>query len=237
MRLSFLKFDIHIRTTRPWAFSVNDMHHGGTGFVALAAAASTLLDGAFASPDNKIPEQWRKSIPEAWDHTMARSYLGSGLNISGTSNWALDQIMDGQGTINICLRWGANKALTRDNRESFEVVYKQSFQVWLKWLPGWDNFPFDSVDIKTAHWAVGDRALIEGPTSGFEVHAGSKDDEGRPTCNPGCSRELHQDGDYSECPGGADNRFHQFILLNPAWGEFNMGAASSFGVDLSLHGW
>lgn len=97
MRPSFLKLHIHIQTTWPWVFSVNNMHRGGTGFVTLAVAASTLLDGVFASPDNKIPEQWRKSIPEAWDHTMARSYLGSGLNISGTSNWALDQIMDGQG--------------------------------------------------------------------------------------------------------------------------------------------
>jgi hypothetical protein len=140
-------------------------------------------------------------------------------------------------TINLCLRWGSAGSLTQENREHLASVYEKSIQQWLRWIPGWDGFPYDKVDVKVVAWAANDTTLIEGPTDAFDVYTGFHDTDGLPTCNPGCSRELHQDGDYSGCPGGADRRFHQYLVLSPLWGDYNMGAAASYGVDLSLFGW
>ncbi|KAI9147339.1 hypothetical protein HJFPF1_12358 [Paramyrothecium foliicola] len=87
-------------------------------------------------------------------------------------------------------------------------------------------------------WALQDRALLEGPADGFDVYTDFKDNEGFPTCNPGCSRDSHQDGDYSGCPGSTDRRFLQFVLLDPvSFGDNNRGAATSFGAFISLYGW
>ncbi|KAH7353388.1 hypothetical protein B0T11DRAFT_300536 [Plectosphaerella cucumerina] len=204
---------------------------------ALANAAVVVMATSCTGSNTTFPEQWRTSLPQVWDHMMARSDYEVGLNISATNNWALDQIMDGQGTINLCLRWGSTSSLTQENREQLESVYEQSIQQWLRWLPSWDGFPYEDVNVNVAAWAVNDTAQIEGPTDGFDVHTGFHDTDGLPTCNPGCSRELHQDGDYSGCPGGPDRRFHQYLVLSPLWGDYNMGAAASFGVDLSLFGW
>ncbi|KAF9878838.1 hypothetical protein CkaCkLH20_03738 [Colletotrichum karsti] len=131
----------------------------------------------------------------------------------------------------------ANRTLPAAERQLFESVYKKSVQEWMRWLPGWDNFPFESVNVNVVGWAARSKFQIQGSTGGIDVHTGFNDDQGYPTCNPGCSRELHPDGDFSGCPGGPERRFHQFLLLDPSWGEFNMGAASSAGVSISLYGW
>lgn len=135
------------------------------------------------------------------------------------------------------MRWGSERALPQKEREHLEAVYEASFQQWLDWLPGWDNFPFGKINVNVVAWATNDSALIQGSADTFEIHTGFLDENGLPACNPGCSRELHQDGDYSACPGGEDHRFHQFLALDPRWGNYNMGAASSSGVYLSLYGW
>jgi hypothetical protein len=59
-----------------------------------AVAVAALCTG---NNNSTLPEQWRTSLPQVWDHMIARSDNEVGLNISATKNWALDQIMDGQG--------------------------------------------------------------------------------------------------------------------------------------------
>jgi hypothetical protein len=49
------------------------------------------------SPDDRIPEEWRSTIPLAWDSAMTRSRFMSGNNFPDQHIWTLDQIMDGEG--------------------------------------------------------------------------------------------------------------------------------------------
>ncbi|RSL48489.1 hypothetical protein CEP54_012924 [Fusarium duplospermum] len=186
---------------------------------SLSAIASAVLLASVcrASPDDDIPKQWRKSVLLIWDYTYTRYLNEPAPNLATYSNWTLEQIIDGNGTINVCMQ--------------------AHFAEWLDWLPGHDNFPLLQVDINMIGWAVRDRVLLQGSIDGFDVHVGFTDDADYPTCNPGCSRAIHPDGDYSGCPGGPDRRFHQFLHLDPSFGTLNMGAASGPGVSISLSGW
>ena len=136
------------------------------------------------------------------------------------------------------MRWGANRTLPEAERRHIEAVYSERFHEWLRWLPCYDSFPFRKVNIKVVGWATYHKSLLPGVMDDVNVYAGFEDDLfNLPACNPGCSRYQHLDGNYTDCPGGRDNRFHQFLLLDPSWGEHNMGAASGFGVSISLYGW
>ena len=134
--------------------------------------------------------------------------------------------------------WGANRTVLKHERDHLEKVYEKHMQNWLRWLPGYDNFPFEKVDINVVGWAASDLALIPGPMNGTHVYTGFTDDFFKmPTCDPGCSRNLHLDGNYTGCPGGPSRRFHRLFVIDPSWGEHNMGAALGEAASLSQWGW
>lgn len=136
------------------------------------------------------------------------------------------------------MRWGPNETLTQEERHHIVAVYEQNYQSWLGFLPGYDNFPYAQVKFNVTGWAVSDAALLQGSTDGFKVYTDFTDVEGLPTCNPDCSRHQHPDGDYSECDGGASNRFHQFFLLDPiGFGNMTMASATGFGFFVGYDGW
>lgn len=135
------------------------------------------------------------------------------------------------------MRWGANSTLTRETRQQMETMYRKQYERWFRWLSGWDNYPFEKFSLKVTGWAVSDSSLFEGADDGIKVYSGLSDQAGDPICNPGCSRTLQLDGDYSHCSEGYNGRYHQFFLIDPSWGNYNMDAASGPGVDISLFGW
>ncbi|KAL1851669.1 hypothetical protein Daus18300_012478 [Diaporthe australafricana] len=201
-----------------------------------AVAAHLVLQSNCMLTQNDIPDKWKSSVSQAWDNAVIRSR--DVLNLESYPNWALDQIMDGDGTINVCMRWGANETLTEDDRNQIVAVYEQNYQSWLGFLPGYDNFPYTQVKSRVTGWAVNDESFFQGSSDGFEIYSNFTDEEGFPTCNPGCSRHEHPDGDYSSCDGGAQNRFHQFFLLDPiGFGNFTMAAATGYGFYVGLTGW
>ncbi|KAM3074075.1 hypothetical protein ACMFMG_008688 [Clarireedia jacksonii] len=206
-------------------------------YLALATALTNECYGIDHPVANEtvIPAQWRESVEQAWGFTLGRSAVFPP-SLDDYQNWALDQIIDGAGTINICMRWGSNTTLTEDTRQRAETMYRKQYEKWWEWLPGWDNYPFEKFNFNITGWAVSDRSLFEGSVDGFELYTDFKDEKGA-TCDPGCSRHLHQDGNYSACKGGPSQRYHQFFFLDPTWGQLDMGAASGIGVDISLYGW
>lgn len=136
------------------------------------------------------------------------------------------------------MRWGANRTLAEAERYHIEDVYRMQFNEWFSWLRCWDGFPFRKVKINVVAWAAYDETQLEGSTDDIDVHTGILDDRyGLPTCNPGCSRDLHQDGNYTDCPGGRDHRFDQYLVIDTTWGDYVMGAASGQGITLSQYGW
>lgn len=127
--------------------------------------------------------------------------------------------------------------MTETNRQQIESQYRKIYQYWFEWLPGYDSFPFDKVDINFVGWAVADRNLLQGSTDGLDIYTESKDEYGFLDCNPGCSVDKHLDGDFSDCPGGPKHRYHHFLWFDNTWGDRDMGAAIGYGIDISLWGW
>ncbi|KAJ2998005.1 hypothetical protein NUW58_g455 [Xylaria curta] len=190
------------------------------------------------SPDAPIPEQWKQTLPQAWDNTVIRSLRESPTrNLTGYA-WTLDQVMDGKGTINVCMRWDSNETVTETMREQILAEYTKIYGYWFQWLSGYDNFPFSQVNFNVVGWAVRDQNILQGSLSSFDTYTNFSDESGFPTCNPACAYHNNLDGDYSECPGGPEQRYHQFFFLDQGfWGDHNMGAASGDGIDVSLYGW
>lgn len=68
--------------------------------IFLAAAMLRLATCAlFDSPNDPIPDQWQKVLPMAWDNTeiMMNTMFPDDDGLSKYHNWAIDQIMDGNG--------------------------------------------------------------------------------------------------------------------------------------------
>lgn len=140
-------------------------------------------------------------------------------------------------TVNVCMRWNSDKVLDEETRNNIHAQHVQQYEQWLQWLPGWDNFPFKEVKHNVIAWAVANDSQLVGNRDGFHVYTEFKDENGAPDCDPGCSRHLHQDGDFSKCGRGAENRYQQYFLVDKAWGDYNMGAASGEGITVSEYGW
>ncbi|KAF5594056.1 cellulose-binding family ii [Fusarium subglutinans] len=191
------------------------------------------------SPNDPIPDQWKQSLPMAWDNTeiMMSAIFPDNGGLSKYHNWAIDQIMDGNGTINVCMNWISDSILDEETRKDVSIQHVKQYQQWFEWLPGWDNFPFKEVKFKIIAWAIANDSQLIGNRDGFHVYTEFKDKDGIIACDPGCSRHLHPDGDYSSCGRGAENRFHQYFFVDKSWGEFNMGAASGEGINVSEYGW
>ncbi|KAH7137774.1 hypothetical protein EDB81DRAFT_656221 [Dactylonectria macrodidyma] len=214
--------------------------HFNSGVLAAAAA---MLPGTFASscvpsPNSKIPERFADTVLQAWGNSMIR-FQREVPQYSPTTyrNTAFDQMMDGNGTINVCVRWGSNDTVTETTRQQIASQNTKLYNYSTQWLSGYDNFPFKEAKINYIGWAARDRAQLQGSLDGLDVYTEYRDAAGNPDCNPACSVEDHLDGNFSDCPGGRDHRYHQFLFLNTGWGELNMGSAIGKGVDISFHGW
>lgn len=135
------------------------------------------------------------------------------------------------------MRWNSDAILDEETRNNVSIQHVKQYQQWLEWLPGWDNFPFKEVKFNVIAWAVANDSKLIGNRDDFHVYTEFKDDDGIVACDPGCSRHLNPDGDYSSCGRGAENRFHQYFLVDKSWGEHNMGSASGEGINVSEYGW
>ncbi|OBR13394.1 Cellulose-binding family ii [Colletotrichum higginsianum IMI 349063] len=210
------------------------------------AATAVMVPGIFASScipssNSSVPANYTDTVVQAWGNSMVRFQREMAQYSPAVyKNTAMDQIIDAFGilsTINVCVRWGSNKTLTETTRQQIASQHTKLYNYWFRWLSGHDNFPFEEVKINYIGWAVRDRVQLQGSLDGLDVYTGYTDEQGDLDCNPACSVEKHLDGDFSDCPGGRDHRYHQFLFLNPAWGEYNMGAAMGYGIDVSFHGW
>lgn len=134
----------------------------------------------------------------------------------GFTNYGYDQVMDGEGAINYCVRWDSSSNVSAEQRASVESALQSGFNRWIEVLAGFDGFPYDEVAIKVVGWATRDESLLEGDTSGIDVYT-TTDAEDIPQCAEGCGRFFHQDGDYSSCDGGAERHYGKLNCVDAAF--------------------
>ncbi|KAI0555264.1 hypothetical protein F4679DRAFT_159962 [Xylaria curta] len=188
------------------------------------------------------PSNLAGALKEVWDHCMS-TYS----NFWGFKNYGWDQIHATGGKINVCVRWESSTAVTEAQRAQVASVYAAQYQKWFSWLYGYDNFPYSKVDVNVVGWAVRDKSLLQGSTSGITVYT-DKDADGIPQCAEACGRFFHQDNNYNSCPGGASAHYDHSLWLTDGFGggaggdwgqrigrEYFMGALGSSDVHILLH--
>ncbi|KAH1275039.1 hypothetical protein KXX33_009358 [Aspergillus fumigatus] len=143
----------------------------------------------------------------------------------GFKNYGFDQVIAGRGQINYCVRWDSNQKVTAAQREQIAAAVTRSFNKWIAGLAGFDGFPYNTVEVNVVGYAVRDRSLLEGDTSGLDIYT-TTDEGGIPQCDPRCGRFFHQDGDYSQCPGGASRHYDESLWLTDG---FQGGAGGDWG--------
>lgn len=115
--------------------------------------------------------------------------------------------------------------MTEAQRTEIASKLAEQYQLWFEWLYGYDNFPYSKIEVNVVGWAVRDEGILEGSTDGIDVYTNT-DSEGAPECAPACGRFFHQDGDYSECPGGEDRHYDHSLWLTDG---FEGGAGGDWG--------
>ncbi|KAI1757236.1 hypothetical protein F4782DRAFT_219426 [Xylaria castorea] len=188
------------------------------------------------------PSDLANALKEVWDHCMS-TYS----DFWGFKNYGWDQIHATGGKINVCVRWESSTAVTEAQRAQVASVYAAQYQKWFSWLYGYDNFPYSKIDVNVVGWAVRDKSLLQGSTSGITVYT-DEDADGIPQCSEACGRFFHQDSNYNSCPGGADAHYDHSLWLTDGFGggaggdwgqrigrEYFMGALGSSDVHILLH--
>ncbi|OLN87598.1 putative acetylxylan esterase A 4 [Colletotrichum chlorophyti] len=188
------------------------------------------------------PSAISKPLKEVWDH--CKSTYDHFLTFK---NYGWDQVIATKGTINVCVRWESSASVTEAQRTQVAEALNTAHQSWYKWLYGYDNFPYTDIKVNVVGWAVRDKSLLQGSTSGIDVYT-DKDGEGVPQCAESCGRFFNQNGDYSKCAGGADRHYDQSLWLTDGmtggaggdWGqrigrEYFMGALSSSNAHILQH--
>lgn len=115
--------------------------------------------------------------------------------------------------------------MSEAQRNQIATVARQQYLKWFQYLYGFDNFPYSNVQVNVVGWAVRDRSLLQGSTSGIDVYTNT-DSGGAPECAPACGRFFNQNGDYSRCPGGAARHYDQSLWLTDGFGG---GAGGDWG--------
>ncbi|KAM0334703.1 hypothetical protein ACHAPQ_004991 [Fusarium lateritium] len=153
------------------------------------------------------PANLAGALKEVWDHEVS-TYSDA----LGFKNYGWDQVIAGKGKLNVCVRWESSASVTAEQRTKVAAALQDSYTSWMKWVSGWDNFPYEDVKINVVGWAVKNKNLLQGSTAGLDIYTDT-DAEGIPQCSEKCGRFFHQDGDYSSCPGGAERHYDNSLWL------------------------
>lgn len=237
--------------------SFNDTDGSVWAALSDASASSSSSSSSSSLPESRV---WRQASPtkrqagwsppsnlsaallEVWNHCI-KTYS----DFWGFKNYGWDQIHATGGKINVCVRWESSTAVTEAQRAQVASVYAAQYQKWFSWLYGYDGFPYSDVAVNIVGWAVRDKSLLQGSTSGITVYTDT-DADGTPQCAEACGRPFHQDGNYNSCPGGADAHYDHSLWLTDGfkggaggdWGqrigrEYFIGALGSSDVHILLH--
>jgi len=202
---------------------------GTAGTTGTGGAA--VCTGAIPAP----PADMKQTIDITWTE-MSGGFMGlqgargSSRRIQTYKSWALDHVMWSQGNMNFCVRWDSNVTVTATMRDQVQATLQRGVDAWFSGLAGYDCFPYSKVNVKVTGWAVRNRATLDWTDDTLVPIYVNQLEEGAPTCPATCSRFRHQDKnyDFAQCPGGAQNRFDQFVWLDMDYDAPN-------GWDMGAH--
>ncbi len=133
----------------------------------LSAACFTAAPSDFAHVEtasaanltiSDLPSDYQYAADWIWNNRI--SVEDSTGSKSKRYNVLFDQIVAGNGTLNYVVRWQSYKQLTLAQREGFEKLVEDGINDWTDYLVGYENWPYEHVDVNIVGWAVLDSNCI-----------------------------------------------------------------------------
>ncbi|WP_211228509.1 hypothetical protein [Glycomyces tenuis] len=162
-------------------------------------------------------------------------------------NFGWDQVMATGGAINYCVRWDSQNPVSASLRDDIESKLQEQYQLWFDQMVGWNEWPFQRIEVNVVGWAAYDRDLLQWSDDSVDIYIGDIREDA-PQCAEDCGRFFHQDGNYPNCPGGYDHHYDQSLWLTQGmgggaggdWGqrmgqEYFVNALGSDQVTIYLH--
>ena len=204
------------------------------GFIqanTLSASAVTIAE---------LPSDYQYAADWIWQNRIERE--GSTVR----RNTLFDQIVAGKGTINYVVKWQSYRTVTYEQRQQFEKMLSDSINAWNDWLAGYENWPYEHIDVKVVGWAVIDKNCLLDLHDDEIVYTDTKyydaqydTSNGRDTIpdkEPYAPAELSRFEHFSDTgyqyPGGLDKRFDMYMWATQGFPDIG-GCGGDWGQRLS----
>jgi hypothetical protein len=154
-------------------------------------------------------------------------------NIQNRSAWLLDNVVQGGGEINLCVRWGASSPPSSEVKTNVAASVERWMNHWFTALGNYGCFPHpNGIQVKVTGWAVrpGNEAWVADLDESIAVYT-QTDAEGEPKCPDTCSFFTNWDHQFPQCPGGEAFHTDYWIWVSD---ELPHGGAAAVGGDWGL---
>ncbi len=148
--------------------------------------------------------------------------------------------MKGKGQIQICVRYGATRAVSAATRDLIAPAMQRWFNQWVALLSPYDCFPYSSIAVKISGWAVkpGQESLLQWTDGSVpiytEVSDGADQAKGEPKCPDACGFFFHPDHVFTNCSGGEDNHFDYTLWMDDKLPSGAAAEGSDWGVRIPV---
>lgn len=203
----------------------------------LSASAETLSD---------MPSEYQSAADWIWENRIQKEH--------STERWntLFDQLIAGKGTLNYVVKWQSYKQITPEQRKGFQKVLSDAINAWNDRLAGYENWPYDHIDVKIVGWAVIDENSIIDPAPDEIIYTDTKyydsqydtsnGTEEIPNLEPFAPNELSRmyhfehrldpNFDAYNYPGGLDKRFDMYMWATQGFPAIG-GCGGDWGQRLS----
>lgn len=200
-------------------------------FTAVTVSAETIAD---------MPSKYQSAADWIWQNRVVRENSTG----SQTRRWnsLFDQIIDGKGTLNYVVRWHSTKTITYEQRRKLETALDDCVNAWTDWLVGYEEWPYQHVDVNIVGWAVADKSLlldlhpdevVYTNTEQYVIQPGESSQI--PTVMASAPSELsrfdHFTDENYQYPGGLDKRFDMYLWATQGFPEIG-GCGGDWGQRL-----
>lgn len=125
--------------------------------LGLAEAEGIYIDNGVETPALTLadmPSEYTYAMDWIWENRIVRE--GS----TTRHNLIFDQIIAGEGTLHYVVRWQSSKTVTLQQRKDMEGMIQRNIRSWTDYLSGYENWPYEQVDVKIVAWAVADKNVL-----------------------------------------------------------------------------
>ncbi|WP_197034652.1 cellulose-binding domain-containing protein [Glycomyces sp. NRRL B-16210] len=164
------------------------------------------------------PSNLVQPLNEVWAHVEDTYNLNF-------RNFGWDQVIATGGSINYCVRWDSQNPVSAQTRDAIASKLQEQYDLWFDQMAGWNDWPYDKIEVNVVGWAAYDRDLLQWSDDSVDVYIGDIREDA-PQCAEACGRFFHQDGNYSQCPGGDARHYDQSLWLTQGMGG---GAGGDWG--------